>query len=108
MNRLGRGGVGREAMADHVDWFVYGDLKKAGRLARGGAVHIQHVEWSGFSLGGELGGIVGEMAEVVHLLVGEEEVGVGPAFDSLRGADLDKASAQFDDVEFIAVLDGGD
>ena len=77
-------------------------------LARGGAVHIQYVEGRGFSLGGEFRGIVGEMAEIVHLLVGEEEIGVGPAFDSLSGADLDKAAAQFEDVEFIAMLDGSD
>jgi hypothetical protein len=44
------------------------------------------------------------LAQVVHLLVGKKEVGIGPAFDSLRGSDLDEAAAEFKDVEFLAVL----
>ena len=110
MDGLRRSGVRREAVADDVDGFVFGDLEKAGGLARGGAVHIKDVEGRGFSLGGEFGGIVGEAAQIVHLLVREEKIGVGPAFDSLRGADPDETAAEFDDVEFIAMLyccDGG-
>jgi hypothetical protein len=47
------------------------------------------------------------LAQVVHLLVGKEKVGVGPAFDALRGADLDEAAAKFEDIKFLAVLYGG-
>jgi hypothetical protein len=108
MDGLRRSGVGREAVADDVDGFVFGDLEEAGGLARGGAVHIEDVEGSGLSLRGEFGGVVGEVAQIVHLLVREEKIGVGPALDSLRGADLDETAAEFDDVEFIAMLDGGD
>ncbi len=95
-------------MADHIDGLAFRDLKKAGGLARGGAVHIEHVERSGLALRGEFRGAIGQVAQIVHLLVGEKKVGIGPAFDSLRGADLDKPAAQFEDVEFVAVLDGPD
>ena len=108
MDGFRRSGVGREAVADDVDGFVFGDLEKAGGLARGGAVHIEDVEGSGFSLGGQFGGVVSEVPQIVHLLVGEEKIGVGPAFDSLRGANPNETAAEFDDVEFIAMLYGGD
>jgi len=110
MNRFGRGGVGREAMTDHFDGFSFRDLKKARGLARGRAVHIEHIEGRRFSLRREFRGAIGQVAQIVHLLVGEKKVRIGPAFNSLRGANFDKSPPQFDDVEFIAVLgrpDGG-
>ena len=105
MNGLGHGGVGRKTMADHIDGLAYGNLKKARGLARGGAVHIEHVERCRFSLRGEFGGALGQVAQIVHLLVGEQKIGVGPALDSLRGADFDKSAPQFEDVELIAMFD---
>jgi len=91
-------------MADHIDGLAFRDLKKAWGLARWGAVHIEHVERSCLALRGEFRGTIGQVAQIVHLLVGEKQVGIGPAFDSLRGADLDKPAPQLDDVEFVAVL----
>jgi hypothetical protein len=108
MNRFGRRGVRRETVADDLDGLTFGYLKKAGGLAGRGAVHVKHFEGRGLSLGGEFGGVVGQVAEIVHLLVGEQEIGIGPAFDPLHCADFNKTAAEFQDIEFIAMFDGGD
>lgn len=71
-------------------------------------MHIEDVEGSRFALRGELGGIGGKPAQVVHLLVREQEIGIRPAFDALLGTDLDETPAKFKNVEFVAMFDGLD
>ena len=109
MNRFRRGGVGRQAMADHFHRFAFGDLEKAGGLARGGAMHVEHVEGRGFSLRREFRRAVGQAPQIVHLLAGEQE---GWNRSSLRRPvtvrTLDETAAQFEDVEFVAMLHGRD
>ena len=90
---------GREPVADDFDGFTFGDLEEAGGLARGGAMHVQHVE--GVALPWEASWRRRRRgAEVVHLLGGKQEVGVGPAFDPMSGANVDEAAAEFEDVSY--------
>src|SRR5579859_4692136 len=62
----------------------------------------------GLALRGHGGGALGEVTEVGHVGGGEKEAFVGPAFGAGSGADSEEPAAALEDVEVIAVLDGGD
>ena len=94
-------------MIDHIDFGALGNLPET----RGGAVrlsmHVQRLIGRRGALRDSLRGIVRHAAQVVHLFRHQKLMRVGPAFDSLRRAHSYKPAFVFQNLQPVAMLDGG-
>ena len=94
-------------MTDYFDDPLFLDLIETGRLAGGFGMHIEHVVNGGGALRRKFLRQHGKLAQVSHLLGCEELVAVHPSGFFVSGADLEEAAAGGEDLEVVAVPDGG-
>ena len=95
-------------MRQHFHRPAFRNLMEAGRGPVGLAMHIQRLENRGRALRRQLAGIIGQLAQIVHLLPAQQQVRIHPAFDVLDSAHAHQAAADFDDIQAVPVLDFGD
>ena len=58
-------------------------------------------------LGGQFGGVRGQLAQRVHVPGGQQLALVGPSLDTARGAYSQEAPAHLENFQAVAMLDGG-
>ena len=71
-------------------------------------MNIERRVGGGDSLGGQFGGVRGQLAERVHVRGGQQLALVGPSFGAAGGAYAEEAAAGLENLQTVAMLDGGD
>ena len=91
-------------MPDHIHRSGFGDLVKAGGLAARLGMHVERVEHRRGALRRKSRDAFREAMQIVHLLLRQQEIRVGPAFNSLGSAHADESPPRFEDFQLVAVF----
>ena len=106
MLRLGRRRVRRSTMRNHLHFRALWDLKETGRLTVWFRMDVQGFVDLGRALGGQLSSACRQQPQVVHLLLAQEVVYVGPALHARRGAHTHGSTPDFEHLQTVTVLGG--
>ena len=68
------------------------------------AVHIQSLEHRGRPLRRQLARVVGQLAQLVHLLRGQQQIGIRPAFHPLGRTHAHQPPPDFKNIQTVAML----
>ena len=70
-------------------------------------MNVERRVGGGDSLGGQFGGVRGQLAQRVHVPGGEQLTLVGPSLDSPWGTHSQEAAADLENLQAVAMLDRG-